>query len=682
MPELPPVSDLLATAVQALGGKERAGQVTMAAAVDHAIDTKEHLAVQAGTGTGKSLAYLVPSLRHAVRTGRTVVVSTATIALQRQLVDRDLPRLAEALSGPLGRTPKFAILKGRNNYLCLNKINSAIPDEPAEAELFDAFAISRLGREVQRLNEWASDTETGDRDELAPGVSDRAWRQVSVSSRECLGKSRCSFGQDCFAERARTESAQADVVVTNHALLAIDAISGIQVLPEHDVVVIDEAHELVDRVTGVATAELAASAISAAARRCAKLIDEQEVDRLEGAAEAWHTVLDELPAARWDTLPDGAAPVLAMIRDAAWNARTALAPPGSTTAQGDPESSAARTMALAALDEVHDSAVRALTAFDEPDPAARRDVIWLAADEIRGVQRRSLRMAPLSVGGLLRSRLFGAATVVLTSATLQIGGSFDGLAVTWGLPAQSGNRTDPATANGAQAPSDAEAVRWSSLDVGSPFDHAKSGILYVAKHLPAPGRDGLTPAYLDEIERLITAAGGRTLGLFSSMRAARAATDALRDRLPTPVLCQGEDATGALVRKFADDPETSLFGTLSLWQGVDVPGPSLSLVILDRIPFPRPDDPLLAARQRAVEMRGGNGFMTVAANHAALLLAQGTGRLLRSVDDRGVVAILDSRLATARYGGYLRASLPPYWETADPEVVVKALRRLAAAAKV
>ncbi|WP_433727109.1 ATP-dependent DNA helicase [Nocardia sp. CA-129566] len=679
MPELPPVPELLATAVHALGGKERGGQLTMAAAVDHAIDAKEHLAVQAGTGTGKSLAYLVPSLRHAVRTGRTVVVSTATIALQRQLVDRDLPRLAEALSKPLGRAAKFAILKGRNNYLCLNKINSAIPDEPQEAELFDAFAISRLGREVQRLNEWASDTETGDRDELVPGVTDRAWRQVSVSSRECLGKSRCPFGQDCFAERARAESAQADVVVTNHALLAIDAISGIQVLPEHDVVVIDEAHELVDRVTGVATAELAASAISAAARRCAKLIDQQEVDRLEEAAEAWHTVLDELPAARWDALPDGIAPVLALVRDAAWNARTALAPQGGTTAQGDPESAAARTQALAAIDEVHDSAVRALTAFDEPDPAKRHDVIWLAADEIRGVARRTLRMAPLSVGGLLRSRLFGTATVVLTSATLQIGGSFDGLAITWGLPAQSANRSDTATANGAEAPSDADTVRWSSLDVGSPFDHAKSGILYVAKHLPAPGRDGLAPAYLDEIERLITAAGGRTLGLFSSMRAARAATEALRERLDTPVLCQGDDATGALVRKFADDPETSLFGTLSLWQGVDVPGPSLSLVILDRIPFPRPDDPLLTARQRAVESRGGNGFMTVAANHAALLLAQGTGRLLRSVDDRGVVAILDSRLATARYGGYLRASLPPYWETSDPEVVTKALRRLTAA---
>ncbi|WP_280231762.1 ATP-dependent DNA helicase [Nocardia cyriacigeorgica] len=682
MPELPPVPALLSTAVSALGGKERPGQVAMAAAVDHAIDTKEHLAVQAGTGTGKSLAYLVPSLRHAVRTGRTVVVSTATIALQRQLVDRDLPRLAEALTKPLGRTPQFAILKGRNNYLCLNKINSAIPEEPAEAELFDAFAVSRLGREVQRLNEWASDTETGDRDDLAPGVSDRAWRQVSVSSRECLGKTRCPFGQDCFAEKARAESAQADIVVTNHALLAIDAISGIQVLPEHDVVVVDEAHELVDRVTGVATAELSAVAITAAARRCAKLIDEQEVDRLEAAGEALHAALDDLPASRWDAIPDGIAPVLALVRDAAWNAHTALAPQGSSTAQGDADTAAARTRAVAAVEEVHDAAVRALTAFDEPDPAARRDVVWLAADELRGVTRRTLRMAPLSVGGLLRSRLFGASTVVLTSATLQIGGSFDGLAITWGLPAQSSGRTDTATANGAEAPSDNETVRWTSLDVGSPFDHAKSGILYVAKHLPAPGRDGLSPAYLDEIERLITAAGGRTLGLFSSMRAAKAATEALRGRLDTPVLCQGEDSTGALVRKFADDPETSLFGTLSLWQGVDVPGPSLSLVILDRIPFPRPDDPLLTARQRAVESRGGNGFMSVAASHAALLLAQGTGRLLRSVDDRGVVAILDPRLATARYGGYLRASLPPYWETSDPEVVTKALQRLTAAAKV
>ncbi len=687
MPELPPVPTLLATAVEALGGTARTGQQTMSAAVAHSIDTKEHLAIQAGTGTGKSLAYLVPSLRHAVDSGRTVVVSTATIALQRQLVDRDLPRLAQALEKPLGRRARFAILKGRNNYLCLHKINSVVPDEPPETELFDAFAISRLGREVQRLNEWASDTETGDRDELVPGVTDRAWRQVSVSARECLGKGRCPFGTDCFAERARAESGQADVVVTNHALLAIDAISGIQVLPEHDVVVIDEAHELVDRVTGVATAELSTATITAAAKRCTKLVDEGDLDRLEGAAEAWHELLEDLPPGRWDELPAGGSHVLALLRDAAWTVRTALAPPGSSAPQGDPEAAAARNMAVAAIEEVHDTAVRALTAFEEPDAAARRDVLWLAVDEVRGVARRTLHMAPLSVGGLLRNRLFGASTVVLTSATLQVGGSFEGLAATWGLPphttgtgepAEAIRRVDPDLANGAEAPSDTGTMRWNSLDVGSPFDHAKSGILYVAGHLPAPGRDGLAPAYLDEIQRLVEAAGGRTLGLFSSMRAAKAATEILRERLDTPILCQGEDATGTLVRRFAEDPATSLFGTLSLWQGVDVPGPSLSLVILDRIPFPRPDDPLLVARQQAVQSRGGNGFLAVAANHAALLLAQGTGRLLRSVDDRGVIAILDSRLVTARYGGYLRASLPPYWETSDPEVVLKALRRLTA----
>jgi ATP-dependent DNA helicase DinG len=218
------------------------------------------------------------------------------------------------------------------------------------------------------------------------------------------------------------------------------------------------------------------------------------------------------------------------------------------------------------------------------------------------------------------------------------------------------------------------------LDVGSPFQHARAGILYVASRLPTPGRDGLPTAYLDEIAELVTAAGGATLGLFSSMRAAKQAAEELRPRLEQPVLCQGDDATGLLVRRFAEDEATCLFGTLSLWQGVDVPGPSLRLVLIDRIPFPRPDDPLVSARQRAVDARGGNGFLTVSATHAALLLAQGAGRLLRGMDDRGVVAVLDPRLATARYAGFLRASLPPFWPTSDREVVRAALRRLAARA--
>jgi ATP-dependent DNA helicase DinG len=334
-----------------------------------------------------------------------------------------------------------------------------------------------------------------------------------------------------------------------------------------------------------------------------------------------------------------------------------------TSRREDPEEENARKLALALLDEVYDTVQRVLAVFAQENPAARPEVVWLAEEDRRG---RVLRCAPLAVGGLLREGLFGRSTVVLTSATLALGGAFDVLARQWGLPAEQ------------QPQSDVDGLQWTGLDVGSPFQYRRTAILYIARHLPPPGRDGLPPSYLDEIERLVTAAGGRTLGLFSSMRAARQAAEDLRERLDVPVLCQGEDATAALVAKFAADESTCLFGTLSLWQGVDVPGSSLQLVIVDRIPFPRPDDPLMAARQRAVDARGGNGFMTVAASHAALRLAQGAGRLVRSMTDRGVVAVLDPRLATARYGSFLRASLPPFWETTDPDVVYAALRRIAA----
>jgi ATP-dependent DNA helicase DinG len=293
-----------------------------------------------------------------------------------------------------------------------------------------------------------------------------------------------------------------------------------------------------------------------------------------------------------------------------------------------------------------------------------------------------LKVAPLGVAGLLRERVFNQHTTVLTSATLTLGGTFDTMAKQWGLPPEAPRvEKSPGTATDKEAPSDEETgPKWTGLDVGSPFDHQRNGILYLAKHLPPPGRDGLAKSTMDELAELVEAAGGRTLGLFSSMRAAKQAAEEMRERLDFPILCQGDDSTGLLVQKFADDVRTCLFGTLSLWQGVDVPGPSLQLVVVDRIPFPRPDDPVSSARQRAVEARGGNGFLSVAATHAALLLAQGTGRLHRSVTDRGVVAVLDSRLANARYGGFLRASLPPFWPTMDPKVVREALRRLDAAA--
>ncbi|MGW2153587.1 ATP-dependent DNA helicase [Nonomuraea sp. NPDC001699] len=648
---LPSTDELLSIAVGALGGSERQGQITMVKAVQKAIDDEEHLAVQAGTGTGKSLAYLVPSIRHAMDSDTPVVISTATIALQRQLVDRDLPRLAEALGKELPHEPTFAILKGRRNYLCRYKATAGWPEEDEQDQLFDPREVSATGRMVQRIQEWADETETGDRDELVPGVSEQAWRQFSVSAQECLGATRCPSGPECFAELARARAGEVDVVVTNHALLAIDAMGDLPVLPEHDVVVVDEAHELVDRVTSVVTAELSEASVMLAVRRVGRLIEQPLADQLMEAGEDLKALLAAAPPGRIDELPQVLGLTLQLIRDTAWRCVTAMGPRNAD--KDDPDKAGQRKAAFTALDEVHDTAVRMLDAYGHASEADRAEVVWL--DGATDRRPPMLRVAPLSVSGMLRDRLFGERTVVLTSATLALGGTFEGLAAQWGL---------------------GDSKRWQGIDVGSPFDHPRAGILYVAKHLPQPGRDGLPEQYLDEITELIEAAGGRTLGLFSSMRAAKAATEALRERLDVPLLCQGDDSTMLLVKQFAEDEPTCLFGTLSLWQGVDVPGPSLRLVIIDRVPFPRPDDPLTSARQRHVAARGGNGFMAVAANHAALLLAQGTGRLLRAQNDKGVIAVLDPRLATARYSGFLLGSLPPFWRTTDPAVPRAALKRL------
>jgi ATP-dependent DNA helicase DinG len=629
----------------------------MAQAVWDAVTDGTHLAVQAGTGTGKSLAYLVPAMQLAANKRGPVVVSTATIALQRQLVDRDLPRLADALRGPLGRTPEFAILKGRNNYLCLNKLRNGPEDE--QDSLFEA-PTSQLGAHVKRLHQWAASTTTGDRDELVPGVPDQAWRQVAVTARECLGVHRCPFGIQCHSERARRMAAESDVVVTNHALLAIDTLGDGGILPEHRVVIIDEAHELVDRVTSVATGELSAVAIDFAVRRTGRLADEADIARLSEAGNALTPLLATLPGGRMDQLDQGLGATLAALRDAAVACAAQVRKIASAKDDdADPAEVTAAQTALVSLEELGVVADRMITAFDQPI-SEREEVAWLERPEDWADNARpaSLHVAPLEVGEVLAEHLFADKTVVLTSATLTLGGSFAPLARQWGLDASAiGNE-------------------WAGIDVGSPFAHGRSGILYVAKHLPPPSRDGLPPEYMDELWELIKAAGGRTLGLFSSMRAAKAAAAAMRESLPYPVLCQGDDSTMQLVKEFAADEPTSLFGTLSLWQGVDVPGPSLRLVVIDRIPFPRPDDPLASARTRAADARGGSGFMEVSANHAALLLAQGAGRLLRSMDDRGVVAILDPRLVTKRYGEYLRASLPPFWQTTDPQVVRGALQRL------
>ncbi|WP_454979933.1 ATP-dependent DNA helicase, partial [Corynebacterium propinquum] len=602
--------ELLATAVSGFGGADRPGQRRMANAVESALGSGRHLAVQAGTGTGKSLAYLVPAFRHAQETDTCVIVSTATLALQRQLIERDLPRLADALEPVMERRPTFAIMKGRSNYLCMNKIAQAQLEPELEAAAEEAAAASEhtaeqaasetparsgnpqpitwLGKQIASLHDWAQETETGDRDDLDTSVSDAAWRHVSVSSQECLGASRCPHGVECFAELARQEAREVDVVVTNHAMLAIDAISEIDTLPEHDCVIIDEAHELDARITSATTAELSPRSLTLAANRAGPLGAEGKDSRLKDLAEQWRITTEDLPDGRWTELDQAADSELSAIAELLSSLRATLkdAPEGEAT--NEPETAAERNNLRNHLATLEETVHRIQEVFDTDDPAAQDDVVWLDRNERYG---DTLQVAPLSVADLLRDRLFGENTVVLTSATLTLGGRFDAMGAQWGLPKG----------------------KWDSLDAGTPFNPAKSGILYAPKHLPQPGRDGLAPETLEEMRELIMAAGGRTLGLFSSKRAAVQAADELRPKLPFPVYVQGEDSIGALVEKFAAKEHSVLFGTLTLWQGVDVPGKACSLVLMDRIPFPRPDNPLLQARSEAAQAAGRNGFMEVSA---------------------------------------------------------------------
>jgi ATP-dependent DNA helicase DinG len=665
--------ELLDAAVGAMGGEMRSGQHEMVRQVSEAIRSGDHLLVQAGTGTGKSLAYLVPLIAHAMESDRPSVVSTATLALQAQIVGRDLPRLLEAVRPALARPVDVALLKGRSNYVCLHKTGGGFPEEDAPDALFSlgedatphpAPALggggpsSALGREVVRLREWADETTTGDRDDLVPGVSDRAWRQVSVSSMECVGAARCPVAQECFSEKARAAAADADIIITNHAMLAISAFEGLAVLPEYDVVVIDEAHELHDRVTGAVSGQLSASMVGAAStalRRHASI----GTAGLDTAASAFEAASELVPSGLLPGgLPEDLEQSLEQVRDAARAALSDTKTDGKSEADADGGRQVARSRATL----VFDLAERILAA------SAAGEVVWASrpstftpgsgyaqADETAPA---TLNVAPLSVAARLREGLFEDHTVILTSATLAIGSEFGPVAGSLGL-------------SGPGAPA------WTGVDVGSPFDYPRQGVLYVAKDLPKPER-GTSAAQLEELLALLKASRGGALGLFSSRRAAEEAAEALRPKVDFEILCQGESSLSGLVDRFAAEPDTCLFGTMSLWQGVDVPGASCRLVVIDRIPFPRPDDPLMTARTRAVARNGGNGFMSVSATHAAVRLAQGAGRLIRSAGDRGVVAVLDSRLATARYGGFLRAALPPFWATTDRATVTGILERLSA----
>ena len=643
---------LLDEAVAATGGQNRAGQRTMAAHVAQALELQRHLLVQAGTGTGKSLGYLVPALARVGESDQPIVVATATLALQAQIVNRDIPHLLEALEPRPESQAQVALLKGRNNYLCLHKLEGGYPEDEPDA-LFDMpSSTSRVGEEVVRLREWADRTETGDRDELKPGVSDRAWAQVSVSAAECLGR-RCPLVEECFSEMARGRAAEADIVITNHALLAINAFEGMKVLPEHETVIIDEAHELVDRVTGAVSGSLTVAMVRRAARSVKKH-SKADSGALEMAAGTLEAAFEGLAEGLLKGLDGRLLTAISAVNDAA---RTAL----SDTKPDGQDVDAGLQMARSRVSEVHDMSNRILEASGE------QDVLWISRQggwengryvAASDTDPATLNIAPLSVGLQLRDGLFADRTVILTSATLTVGDSFDVAAGALGLLGEG-------------------APRWTSIDVGSPFDYRKQGIMYVAGDLKPPGF-GVHEGQLERLRELCEASEGGALGLFSSKRAAERAAEYMREHSDLNILLQGESSLKALVEEFSEDVDSCLFGTMSLWQGVDVPGDSCRLVVMDRIPFPRPDDPIAQARTEAVNRHRGNGFMAVSAHHAAIRMAQGAGRLIRSVSDRGVVAVLDSRVATKRYGGFLMKAMPPMWSTQNKAAVTGALARLSA----
>jgi ATP-dependent DNA helicase DinG len=637
-------------------GEQRLEQQEMCRAVGETLVTGTHLVVQAGTGTGKSLAYLVPALL----SGKKVVVATATKALQDQLAEKDLPLVERRL----GQAFSYAVLKGRSNYICRQRVgevgSGGIQPElggesGAEAESFEPGDTrsdsppAGLVDEVRTLLAWSESSTSGDRADLSFEPSSRAWGMLSVGPRECPGAFNCPSGNRCFAEAARNRALAADVVVVNTHLYGAHLASGRAVLPEHDVVVFDETHELEEVMTSSLGVEITPGRFRALATSARSLVAAEEA---EADMTSLFEVGDQIGALLADrvgtrVMHDDAQPpvddselaellgraagITARVTDAI--RRTDLQ--GSLLSEGGSgaDKGARKTRAIGAASHLTDDLHRLIARGDG-------DVAW-----VDGTRRNArLRLSPIDVGPVLSASLWGEVTAVLTSAT---------------VPPRLVERVG------------LEGFETNQLNVGSPFDYRAHALLYVARHLPDRRAPQAEAALHKELALLIEAAGGRTLALFTSRRATEEAAAALAPHSPYKMLLQGELPKGRLLEEFAADETSCLFATLGFWQGVDIPGRALSLVTLDRLPFSRPDDPLLQARRARA---GSRAFQLVDLPRAATLLAQGAGRLIRTADDRGVVAVLDPRLATASYRDVLLSTLPPMRRTVDRAAVEEFLQ--------
>jgi ATP-dependent DNA helicase DinG len=585
------VRSALDVAVAAIGGEPRSGQIEMAEAVANALSDRHHLLVQAGTGTGKSLAYLVPALV----SGKKVLVATATLALQRQLVERDLPKIKAALDKELKRDITFAIYKGVGNYLCLQKMNNSEGDPENQAVL----EVSALESDAKRLRAWAeSPKASGDRDD-APDVDRRVWAANSVSGRECMGADECPYGHKCFAALAKAKAQTADVVVTNHTLLAIEIVDSHPILPERDAVILDEAHEFMDRTTQAVTEELTAPRVIRAAAMARKHMPGKASDAFTKAADKFADAVDDYSddvkadpskAGRLDELPKQFESSMRGIKEAV---AAILQLINADAEVIDPNTMAERARVKGALNEISQTVTKLLK-------PGHTHVLWFEPTY------STIYLAPLSVSDVLRRNLLTETPVIATSATLTVGKSFDAIAKNIGFVIGEKSEEDEDEEDAGVI----DPANLQILDVGSPFDFANQGMLYLPKHLPEPGRDGPSIEALTELGELIEAAGGRTLALFSSWRGVEMADEHLRKvlaELKLPIITQRRgDAVGPLVDKFASIPNSILLGTISLWQGIDVPGPSCTLVAIDRIPFPRPDEPVMSARAAEADASGGS----------------------------------------------------------------------------
>lgn len=643
MPKAEDMDSVLNAVVEEMGGSRREEQATMVHRVRQALDDAEHILVQAGTGTGKSLGYLIPAMIWALEEEATVIVSTATLALQRQITEYDAPRVAEYLGTIYPKKPVVRVLKGWNNYVCLRKAMGGYPEEDtlmsrAEGE----YGLTARGEDVVRARRWAMNTDTGDRDDLIPGVDGRVWAQLSISKPECIGE-RCPMMSSCFPRMARKEAIEADIIVTNHAMLALQA-TGTPVLPEAQAYIIDEAHELVDRVTNQLTATISPYIL----RSLIRLVRREKIDYgdLETSSDTLGDILADLPEGRLTGMPVELYDALVTLRGACQKVGDDIA----HMRAGDDEKAAAKKVGMARIAEV----IRTIDTCLSAQEVESKLVMWIGKNDEGSA---FLAVAPLDVSGTLATALFEDTPVVLTSATLALGGNFEHIArqVGFSLPSQG---------------------RWQGLNLPNPFTPKKQAICYIASDLPEPNQEGYSDMAFEYMLRLIQASGGGALGLFTSRKAAHRAADYIRDKVDFPVLLQGEGHLPGLISQYKEDESSCLFGTRSLWQGVDIPGHTNRLVIIDRIPFPRPNEPITEARSCEAEKKGESGFFTVSLPAAALLLAQGAGRLLRSHEDKGVLAILDPRLHTKSYGPYLRGVLPDFWTTNDLDNVCSALERL------